>query len=93
MNEDRYFSGLLYEHLEREERFNQLYDEECESLINDLKDGLRTDEFDLCDYLYDYEDNLLMALASGNDAEVVGIIRRVYEKQLHGIVLKIVEDM
>lgn len=93
MNEDRYFERLLDEHLERQERYTELIDEERELLIEDLKIGNRVDEFELTDYLYEHENSLIMALANENDNEVVRIVRMAYEKQLHEIVIHIVDNM
>lgn len=92
-NEDDYFDGVLMAHLEEQDTYNDLFEEEKDLFIAKLSVGDGCDDLDFTDSLYDVRGSLLESLAKGDNEEVLRIVGKVFDDEVNKVVKRIVDEM
>jgi len=91
-NEDSYNERLLMAHLEEEDTYNELIQEEQDILINNLSVG-DVEDFEFVENLFEFEGELVEALAKNENNRAIDIIRRVFDNQILNVAMRKVDNM
>lgn len=92
MSEDDYNDRLLMGHLESQDTFDELVEEEQDFILNNLSVG-DVEDFEFMEQLYDVEDDLVEALAKNENDKAVVILRRVFDARILAMAIDRVENM
>ena len=92
MNEDDYNERLLMAHLEEQDTYNELIEEEQDIIINNLSVG-DVEDFEFVENLFEFEGELVEALAKNENNRAIDIIRRVFDNQILNVAMRKVDNM
>jgi hypothetical protein len=92
MSEDDYNERLLMAHLEEQDTYNELIEEEQDIIINNLSVG-DVEDFEFVENLFEFEGELVEALAKNENNRAIDIIRRVFDNQILNVAMRKVDNM
>jgi hypothetical protein len=92
MSEDDYNERLLMAHLDEQDTYDELIEEEKELILSNLVVG-DVEDFEFVEQLFDVEDDLVEALAKNENDKAIGILRRVFDNQILSIAKDTVDNM
>jgi hypothetical protein len=92
MSEDDYNERLLMGHLDEQDTYDDLIEEEKELILSNLVVG-DVEDFEFVEQLFDVECDLVEALAKDENDRAIVILRRVFDNQILNIARNTVDNM
>ena len=85
INPDRWLQSCAEDSMDDEDFEERLHEEYCDIEKSIAKDGVDNSEHDFGDTMYEYAGRIMQAIAKGDDALTLALVKEVYVRELNGM--------